>query len=142
MKIPRELQGKEVKKLENINFSQLRNWFEVSKRSATSRHAAMWIMYETLRSFYNLEFTPEMITELFEGWCYNDVESDKNNYVYDMGEYPALVYEGNYDESGEYTFRVEYTPDTYFYYQRIKTLSDFIDCCLNSDIELTWKKQS
>ncbi len=90
---------------------------------------------DELQAFYTQPFTPDMI-ELFEGWELIPQMKGSPNAKMDFMGYCSngtLALEYVSDEDIDNIVEKKFSPMP-------KTLSDFIDACLNSDIKLTWVK--
>jgi len=85
----------------------------------------------TSRLFYSQPFRPELITELFEGWTYDD-----SNYIYwyepDNSDYVASINEDNND-------LIIDSPKNNLTVIMPKTLDRFICNCQDAGIELEWR---
>ena len=117
MKIPEELQGKEVQKFEEMDFPYSETAFGIEIQKV--------VLIER-KNLYTQPFKPEMI-EYFSEWIATEDE-DKN-----LGKLTNINISDSIDE-------VELNFESSFYqFMPIRTLSDFIDACLNSNIKLRWK---
>ena len=118
MKTPKELQGKEVQKFEDLALN-----CAIDNRIVPITLGGVIANYHHL---YTQLFKPEMI-EYFSEWIATEDE-DKN-----LGKSTNINISDSIDE-------VELNFESSFYqFMPIRTLSDFIDACLNSDIKLRWK---
>ena len=116
MNKPKELTG-EVKKFEDAILHH--------RYGMDDPKAKLWLhrpdYITNLLDFYTQPFKPEMIEEYFEGAEVNGIE----------------VYTRHYDTFGEISIaKRDETSGTNYY---PKTLSDFVDACVNLEIKLVWK---
>ncbi len=74
-----------------------------------------------IHDFYTQPFKDEMVNKYFD---YNEMVSILHNKQLKYHQFSVLLKQG-------YSIRIAD--------EALKTLSDFIDACLNSDIKLTWK---
>lgn len=84
-----------------------------------------------IREFYTQSFKPEMIEDYFEGWKLKPYLNN-NSFLPVISPQKEVYYYDIHCHSIEDTFND-------IVGLRIKTLSDFIDACINSNIELEWK---
>ena len=128
--IPKELKGTEVKKFEDLikdKIDSIEKWVdgykapEVIMEVLNNYFQLTWI-YE---KFLNQDFTPDMIEEYFDVALLVEDSSMTDSFCLTIGkitdkhltDYKALIFK-----------------------PRPETLSDFIDCCLNSGIKLKWRE--
>ena len=121
MGIPKELQRKEVQKFED--------WI-MSKKVHDVINIRETVIAD-VRDFYTQQFKPEMIEEYFEGWKGYGADSEMHNQNYEWIKGKDRVSVGN---SGNIYLGIKTIIP--------KTLSDFIDACLNSGIKLNWKQNA
>lgn len=119
MKKPKELIGK-VRKFED--------WYI---RSISGMAGLPVQKTEDILNFYTQPFKPEMIEEYFEGWKLKPYLNN-NSFLPVISPQKEVYYYDIHCHSIEDTFND-------IVGLRIKTLSDFIDACINSNIELEWK---
>lgn len=103
----------------------------VMELSTTINKEFIWIDgidFDGLRDFYNQEFKPELITELFEGWTDNKLGffTDKINNHIDFAVY------------GGYVIDNRVTPSAF---KNPRTLDDFINDTSRAGIKLYWKSK-
>ena len=79
------------------------------------------------RQFYTQPFTSDMIEKYFE-----DLDFEWETYYEDIDGAEIRYYEDPYSIGDDFVVLFSFTPAP-------KTLSDFIDACINSEINLVWK---
>lgn len=133
MNIPKELQKTEVQKFEDLVGILVYAQTEILKGGEEIRtHFNNILNIVDYWYFYTQPFSPTMIEEYFEG-----VLSAKTTYCLPNGE---EVHCEDWDDEGIIYFMESADKHSQCWVNRlIKTLSDFIDACLNSDISLRWK---
>lgn len=139
--IPETLRGKKVEKFEDLDVAMffhihdgIKDFSEHDIEKYGTHRFSTW-EHNQVKLFYTQPFTPNMIEELFEGWEEIKYEgNDDSFYGYKdghiiIGEKLMSFYYKDHSEA--YIIRKEF----------IKTLSDFISACNNSDITLIFKEQ-
>ena len=146
--IPKELKG-DVQKFEDYFSSQLaildRATFDDLVKGYHKLSQMMFAVTEAL-DFYTQPFKPEMIEKYFEGW---EIERyvGGNDFCFINEKGRVSFFHNNYIRDG---YRIDFLIEavetkrhlylkTFFAKSYPKTLSDFVDVCLNSDIKLKWR---
>lgn len=123
MNIPDVLKGKEVQKFEDT----IEYYCFTDNLDAKEPQLVEEKLFD-IRDFYRQNFQPEMIKRYFLGW-----EIKHNGYYEGKGGSIAST-------PNEYGIFSDVFSSTYPIGKRyILTLSDFVDCCLNSGIKLNWR---
>ena len=128
MNKPKELTG-EVKKFEDLDitmFMKERNNTREAELCGSMRFSS-W-NHNQVKLFYTQPFKPEMIEEYFEG-----ILKSYDNFCFPDGNSVDCE---DYEEFGMIIIDMD---NSGMPFHNIKTLSDFIDACINSDIKLRWK---
>lgn len=134
IEVPEFLKGKEVQKFENeIDRScydiiyVMTSEDDYDKDADFSEEALLM-----LKDFYTQPFIRDMPEKYFADIAENEfIYSNKDGHQIDCSDFV---------ENGWLFTAKRENLSTWTPFHKIKTLSDFIDACFNSDIKLTWRK--
>jgi hypothetical protein len=131
--IPKELQGHKVQKFEDLS-SDLLTEFQSEFLKGDTKPIKLVLLLET-NLFYCQPFEPKMIEDYFK------VGIEKLTEKCWGDEFIEMYYtQDDFHGVQLYTETVELENHTLFSFHP-NTLSDFIDACINSGIDLIWRKE-